>query len=194
MSVEYALWIDLETLGLNATDPIVEVGAILVENVLPFKEVARYHAVVKPASPYWKDETGDYVTTMHQKTGLWDEIDSGKAIEDVEFDLIQLVDQWAGVEQVYLAGSGVSHFDHSVLKTQMSELAGRFRYATFDVGVLRRMFEAVGRKDITTASYGATFTAGKQAHRALDDIEDHLNEWRTYAPLLALIPSLAPED
>ncbi len=189
MTVPYALWLDLETAGLEP--PILEVGAAMVENRFPFPDVEHYSAVVRPDVPGWREKMVPFVVEMHTKTGLLDAVPQGRPLVEVEDELLAMLDRYVDpTAQVVLAGSGVSHFDHEIIKSEMPRLAKRLRYATLDVGVIRRAFEFVGRKAVTEV-YGQTFTSPApeaQQHRALADVLDHLNEWRHYARMLARVP------
>lgn len=193
--VGYNLWVDLETTGLESTSSILEVGVLLTRNEPPYEVVDSYTAVVRPEKADWRSEMNGYVTTMHTNTGLLADLDGDETatLAEVE-DVILLMLDAVGVtpsNPAYLAGSGVSHFDQRVIAAQMPKVNKRLRYATLDVGVLRRMLESAGRTDLTDATYGATFTSTElsaQPHRAFADIHDHLNEFRTYVEALQAVP------
>lgn len=176
-------WCDLETTGLSPEDDdIVEIAMIVTGD--DGTEKARYEAVVRPEGE-WRSRMGSYVTDMHTKSGLIEEIDSGKSLATVDAEVAGLLGSIGKHGEFYLAGSGVSHFDHRFIVAKMPLTAEFFRYATFDVGVLRRMLTAAGRDDLVRN--GTTYKGDAfhdKPHRSMADIEDHLAEWREYAPML----------
>lgn len=62
------------------------------------------------------------------------------------------------------------------LPTHFPRFAGGLTYFTLDTGVLRRSLRLAG-VDVPDN--------GSRTHRALDDVHDHLTEWRTMAALIA---------
>lgn len=82
-----------------------------------------------------------------------------------------------GAERVmrWLASEGL-YCQARWLPTHFPRFAGGLTYFTLDTGVLRRSLRLAG-VDVPDN--------GSRTHRALDDVRDHLTEWRTMAALIA---------
>jgi oligoribonuclease len=190
---EKLLWVDLETTGLDEqADWILEVGAVVTEAVPPFDEVATFSALVKPATPHWKDRMGARVVEMHARSGLLADVEAKAtaSIAEVDRALVEVLKGTGAKKHDFmLAGSGVAHFDSRFIARQMPETAAWIRYPVLDVGVLRRALIFAGRGDLTAA--GTTYAGDAFAdkpHRGLADVMDHLAEFRRYAHLFTLLP------
>jgi len=189
---KYFAWIDLETTGLSpANDPILEVGLIVTGIEPPFEEILSYGRVAQPLDE-WHSKMGGYVFGMHSKNGLIREVEATTTtLKDVESEIIDTFDALGKPEQFVLAGSGVGHFDSKFIELQMPELHSWLHYTFMDVGMLRRAFKYTGRSDLD--AFGSTFTApSEKPHRGLDDVRDHLTEFRAYSDLYQTIPEVGP--
>jgi len=189
---KYFAWIDLETTGIDdRLDPILEIGLIITRTTPPFKTVVAYEAVVAPEGN-WRDRMDDFVLDMHTGNNLLNDIEShGRLLADVEQEVISLLKEHGRPHNYMLAGSGVSHFDRRFIASQMPGLEKWLQYPNMDVGILRRALKFSGRRDLD--AFGQTFAISTdKPHRGLDDVADHLNEWRVYAEIFAAIPQ--PEN
>ena len=175
------LWVDLETTGSNVDkDEIIEFGAILTNADLD--EVARFTSVVKPGPlALGRMMQNDFVCQMHMENGLLNDVlaaGDDKRPDKVTNTVLNWLSASPGpgpigsVPMMILGGSGVGHFDKRFIDKYMPMLAKKLRYYVLDVGVIRRAHRMwVGDPvDFTTA----------KTHRALDDIECHLQEARHY--------------
>lgn len=197
---KYLLWCDLETTGTDSKlDPILEVAWIITRRESPFSELSHGSLVVNPdlnvGPPFdgfmtegWDSRLGDFVRNMHTENGLLDDIAAGRgvSIDDAQEAIISQLSVHGREKDFLLAGSGVSHFDHRMIDAQMPRVAKWLQYPNHDVGNIRRALEMVdGGEEFAAQAYGANIAAtGGTQHRALDDIRDHLNEWRVYAAFL----------
>jgi oligoribonuclease len=191
---KFLAWVDLETTGLDPeADPILEIGLIVTPARAPFDELAAYQGVIDPAdnfSPVWHGRMNDVVRNMHTRNGLLADIyNGGFSMARVQAESIALLSQFGKPHDFMLAGSGVGHFDKRFIDAQMSRFASWLQYPVLDVGVLRRALVFAGRKDLD--SFGTTFKNGPggKPHRGIDDVRDHLAEWRLYADLFTTIPT-----
>lgn len=177
----YTVVIDLETAGTDEkTDPILEVGAILVETAT-LKYLSSYSSIVRPlGSPsFVRSQADPVVQKMHDENGLWEELRVGLHVpttSQVDMEVSNWLFHQAGGRHVILSGSGVAHFDRRFINAQMPGLSDRLTYWSLDVGVMRRMFQLVGLE--------TTPPTGEKTHRALDDAIWHLRELRWYAKQL----------
>lgn len=180
----HLLWLDLETTGARTEDSIVEIACVLTDTDL--HELDSFTSLVRPAEDNWRAMFAiEPVVAMHKANGLIDEIESGlrhnvlRSPVAVEATILEWLDnRGADSRRTFLAGSGVSHFDHRLLLHHMPKLASHCRYATLDVGVIRRAYELLLGAVVTTVNDNKT-------HRALDDVYCHLDEARIYRDLWA---------
>jgi oligoribonuclease (3'-5' exoribonuclease) len=185
---KYLTWIDLETSGLGEySHPILEVGMILTKADAPFEELETYEAVVLPDEAKfstWRSQMNTTVTRMHTKNGLLSDLGTSvaKPIEQVQSEMVAVIAPYGRQHTFMLAGSGVGHFDRKFIDAQLPEFSKWLQYPCLDVGVWRRGIEFAGRPDLVT--FGETFTSQGKPHRGLADVQDHLNEWRSYAALI----------
>ena len=189
MAATNLAWIDLETTGLDAhLDPILEIGLIITRARPPFETVATYEAVIAPDEDEWYTRMNSFVREMHTGNNLLNDIEShGRALSDVEEEVVSLFKEYGRPHNYMLAGSGVSHFDHRFINAQMPILAKWLQYPSLDVGVIRRALGFSGRSDLD--AFGQTFaTVNDKPHRGLDDVADHLNEFRAYSKMFEGIP------
>lgn len=190
---KYLLWIDLETTGVDHNeDPIIEVGMIVTEASPPFADLFEGSWVINPALAglsSWRGRMGDYVKQMHATNGLLDDVenpDIAVALSVAEEQIINALDSIGRPHNFMLAGSGVGHFDRRFIETQMPFLAKWLQYPNLDIGVIRRALSFAKRDDLT--EFGTTFEGEDKPHRGLDDVRDHLAEFRLYAQIFASIP------
>lgn len=165
------LWVDLEMTGLDYTkDVILEVAAEITD--FNFRTLANYEGRVKhkkevvvermQKNVWWKDypeNRDEFVKKLNE----------GKALGDVEQDLIRLVEQQFGREPAILAGNSI-HNDRNFIKQWWPTLDLRLHYRMFDVSTLKIYMQ--GR-------YGVEFEK-KEVHRAFDDIQASIAEWQYY--------------
>jgi len=183
--VRHLLWCDLETSSLPKKNDysgvhILEVGVILTD--MSLNKLGGYSEVIKMT-----DEAADSlrktpgVLEMHKSSGLLkDCVNATMTVPDVESEILALLDDNnVEVQAVALAGSGVTAFDHPVIKEHMPLLAEALTYFSYDIGSFRRMFKLVsGGTPIVNPSnhsYGPT-----KKHRAMEDIKAHLEEAEEY--------------
>lgn len=187
--MKHLLWVDLETTGLSPrADDIVEWAHILTTAEPPYEVLDSFESVVRPDDG-WATRMVPRVVQMHSRSGLLGEIPNGISIETLDAAVVARIGQHGRVGEFTLAGSGVSHFDHEFIKVHMPGVAAFLRYATLDVGVIRRALGFAGREDLEAA--GTTYEGDShddKPHRSMADITDHLAEWREYARLLHDLP------
>ena len=167
------LWVDLEMTGLSPEkDRIMEVAAIATDYHL--KEVARFQATVKVdpetikermVGEFWEKNPESYQALVEQNA-------DGEPVVAVEKKLLEFLDQHFGKE-IYLAGNSI-HQDQKFLEREMPEVTQRLHYRMLDVSAWKIYFEKVRHKKFTK----------REAHRALDDIEGSIEEFKYYLGFL----------
>lgn len=152
-------WIDLETSGLDRERcHILEVGIVITDRKLV--ELARQSWLVKPVGVFYA-EIG--AMAMHDRAGLLAECEaSGLMHGDVEDHACAFLIDWQANGSP-MCGAGVG-FDRAFLSRNMPRLAEHFHYRNFDVSTFR----------VAAAIAGVDAPAKREAHRALDDLEDAL--------------------
>ena len=167
------LWIDLEMTGLDPEkDRILEVAAIATD--MNLNPIADYQAVIKVPNTLIKERMVGPFWEQNAKTrdALISQNSEGQPIKKVEQDLIQFVNQHFG-KDIYLAGNSI-HQDRKFIDREMPELSSKLHYRMLDVSAWKIYFEnAKGRK----------FTK-PETHRALDDINGSIEEFKWYLTFL----------
>lgn len=167
------LWIDLEMTGLNPKeDKICEVAAIATD--MDLNEIATYEAVVKVNDKIMKERMvgGFWEKNNKSRDALFEQNKNGKDVKEVEKDLLSFLDKNFN-QTVYLAGNSI-HQDRKFIAKEMPELDKRLHYRMLDVSAWKIYFEnALGKKFIKPDN-----------HRALDDINGSIEEFKWYLTFL----------
>ena len=167
------LWIDLEMTGLDPKkDKILEVAAVATD--MKLYQIATYEAVVKVdakiikermVGPFWEKNSKSRDALIKQNL-------SGQPIQIVEKELINFVEQNFG-KVVYLAGNSI-HQDRKFIENEMPELNKLLHYRMLDVSAWKIYFEnALNKKFVKPEN-----------HRALDDINGSIEEFKWYLTFL----------
>lgn len=194
---ELQLHLDFETTDQHPMfGRIVEVGAILTDANLV--ELGRFESLVDPGE--WgrsRMTPGGVVARMHAASGLLDELaaqaqrpEGVPSLRTVEDALLALLDAHPA-SSVVLAGSGVGAFDLQFIRFQMPRLAERLQHFPADVGQLRRAWRRAANRDLVDVNT-------RKPHRAIVDIELHLEEARAFARALeaaaAFVHTATPQE
>jgi len=168
------VWIDLEMTGLDAEhDVIVEIACIVTDSNLVALDDGIQLVVHQDEATLARMD--DFVRTMHTKSGLLDEIatapsDTAKA----EKDVLAYVQQHVSLPRAApMCGNSIG-MDRRFLAKYMPELDNYVHYRSVDVSsfkeLARRWYPAIYRKRPGKA----------EAHRALGDIQESIEELRYY--------------
>jgi oligoribonuclease len=173
-SIENLVWIDCEMTGLDVEkDSLVEIAVLITDSDLNVLDEQGLGVVIKPRKDSF-DQMGDYVTQMHQESGLFELLDSGLDIEQAEDQILAYVKSFAPEARTApLAGNSIGT-DRMFLNRYMPKLDAHLHYRNVDVSSI---------KELTRRWYPKVyFQLPKKSggHRALADIRESIAELRYY--------------
>lgn len=179
------LWCDLETTSIDKQNcSVLEVAAIITDFDLQI--IAGYSEVIQLTREGLLDlkrPGNDVALQMHVDNGLLREArDSRFTLAQAETQVVNMLQQETAFEpgEFVLAGSGVAQFDYQVIERAMPSLASWLTYYQLDTGNLRRGAKILsGGRDLVNPVI-ESFKDGAKRHRALPDVQAHLEEGRRY--------------
>ena len=175
------VWIDCEMTGLDiVADALIEVAALVTDfdlNVLG----DGIDIVIKPPAEALV-QMDPYVRTMHERSGLLDELDAGLTLADAEVQVLAYIRQHcADGSRPPLAGNTVAT-DRSFLNRDMGTLEAFLHYRIVDVSSIKEL----SRRWFPRAYFHAPAKRGN--HRALADIQESIEELRYYREAVFVAP------
>ena len=160
-------WVDMEMTGLDVTKEVpIEIAVVITD--LDLNTLDSYHCVIRQEQKYL-DSMDDWNKSHHKESGLTDAIAQGKDPATVEKDLIALVDKHYKNERPVIAGNSIAQ-DRLFINRYFKSLAAKLHY---------RMLDVTSWKIMMNAKFGVAYTK-KNAHRAVDDIKESIEEMRLY--------------
>jgi oligoribonuclease len=165
-------WIDLEMTGLDINKEVIIECAALVTDY-EFNVLDTYESVVNQPKPYL-DRMDDWNREHHTSSGLIAKIPFGKTPDQVEEDLMNLLAKhWPKVEKKedkpILAGNSIGQ-DRLFLDKFFHRFTEKLHY---------RMLDVSSWKIIFNHKFGLKYQK-KNSHRALDDIQESIEELKFY--------------
>ena len=180
------VWIDCEMTGLDlGADALIEVAALVTDfdlNVLG----EGVDVIIKPSQESL-DQMVEFVRSMHEKSGLLEELDSGTTLEDAEQQVLAYIhEHCAEGSRPPLAGNTVAT-DRAFLARDMQDLEAFLHYRIVDVSSIKEL----SRRWYPRAYFAAPAKAGN--HRALADIQESIEELRYYREAV-FVPQPGPDS
>ena len=180
------VWIDCEMTGLDlGADALIEVAALVTDfelNVLG----DGIDVIIKPSQESL-DQMVDFVRSMHEKSGLLDELDGGTTLADAEEQVLAYIHEHCpDGSRPPLAGNTVAT-DRAFLARDMQALESFLHYRIVDVSSIKEL----SRRWYPRAYFAAPTKRGN--HRALADIQESIEELRYYREAV-FVPQPGPDS
>ena len=180
------VWIDCEMTGLDlGADALIEVAALITDfdlNVLG----EGVDIVIKPPAEAI-DQMNDFVSEMHERSGLLRELDSGVSLEEAEQRVLAYIKEHCpDGSRPPLAGNTVAT-DRAFLARDMPTLEAFLHYRIVDVSSIKEL----SRRWFPRAYFQAPAKVGN--HRALADIQESIEELRYYREAV-FVPQPGPDS
>jgi len=172
-STDRLVWIDCEMTGLNLDiDELVEIAVIVTDSELtPIHE--GFELVIKPNDSALEN-MGEFVTQMHTKSGLINEIADGVSVGEAELKVLEYLQGLIPEGQrPPLAGNSIGT-DRSFLTRYMPRLDDYLHYRNVDVSSIKEL----ARRWYPRAYFNSPAKTGD--HRALADIRESIRELAYY--------------
>jgi oligoribonuclease len=183
---ERLVWIDCEMTGLDfVSDALIEIACVVTDfDLNPLGD--GIDLVIKPPAGA-VDQMVDFVRTMHEKSGLLAELDSGLTLEEAESQVLSYVRKHcAEGSRPPLAGNTVAT-DRAFIARDMKALDAFLHYRIVDVSSIKEL----SRRWYPRVYFAAPPKRGN--HRALADIQESIEELRYYRAAI-FVPPPGPES
>lgn len=168
------VWMDLEMTGLDPRRHcIVEIATIITDNDLEI--VAEGPDLVVHATDEQLAEMDDFVTNMHSKSGLLEQITASEiSLEDAGAQTLEFIKEHVPTAgAVPLCGNSIGT-DRRFLDAYLPDIENHLHYRSIDVSTIK---ELARRWDPKIAK---GIPQKETTHRALDDIRESIIELRHY--------------
>ena len=167
------VWVDLEMTGLNIdTDHIIEMACIITDKNLNVLAIGP-EIVIHQSESVMKD-MDVWCTEQHGKSGLTKQvIESDISLQQAESIMLAFVEKNTRKGHCPLAGNSV-HADKKFLDKHMPSFINHLHYRIVDVSSI---------KELCRRWYPCEYARSpskKGNHRALDDIQESINELKFY--------------
>lgn len=181
------VWVDLEMTGLDPDrHVIVEVAALITDANLQI--IGEGVDLVVHATEEELAEMDDFVTDMHEKSGLTEQVrTSTVSMEEAEDAVLALIAEHCSPEHpAPLAGNSIAT-DRAFLRAQMPRLDAALHYRMVDVSSIKEL----ARRWFPKAYFNQPEKG--LAHRALADIVESIRELDYYRRSV-FVPAPGPES
>jgi oligoribonuclease len=180
------VWIDCEMTGLDyALDALIEIACVVTDfDLNPLGEGV--DLVIKPPAEA-VEQMVEFVRTMHQRSGLLEELDSGITLAMAESQVLDYIKEHCSEgSRPPLAGNTVAT-DRAFISRDMRTLDAFLHYRIVDVSSIKEL----SRRWYPRVYFASPAKRGN--HRALADILESIEELRYYRAAI-FVPSPGPES
>ena len=169
------VWIDLEMTGLHPeTDEIIETACIITDTDLNL--LAEGPNLILNQRPGVFARMDAWNQNQHTKSGLWEKVLASKlSVQDAEEELLTFIKKHTR-NRPYIAGNSIWQ-DRRFIRRYMPRLDAYLHYRMIDVSAIKICID-YWKPKVTHQK--------KEAHRALDDIKESIEELRLYKDLIFL--------
>jgi oligoribonuclease len=169
---QYLVWMDLEMTGLEPeTDRILEIATLVTDSQLNL--IAEGPVLYISQSDALIDGMDEWNTTHHTQSGLIDLVRSqGVAEREAELATLDFLKNHVAEGTSPLCGNSIGQ-DRRFLVKYMPELEAHLHYRNVDVSTIKELARR-WRPDV------ADSIVKKGSHRALDDINESIEELKHY--------------
>ena len=183
---DYLVWVDCEMTGLDLErDELVEVAALVTDGELNVLGDG-IDVIIKPSASAL-DQMGDFVRTMHERSGLLAELDSGLTLAEAEERVLDHIRTFVPEpRRVPLAGNSIGT-DRAFLAVGMPTLEAYVHYRNVDVSSVKELV----RRWFPRTYYASPAKTGN--HRALADVQESIEELRYYREAV-FVPLPGPDS
>ena len=167
------VWIDCEMTGLDLTvDELVEIAVVITDfDLNPID--SGFQVVIRPGDAAL-EHMNDFVTKMHETSGLIEEIPQGVTLEEAQAQTLAYIKRFVPLERkAPLAGNTIGT-DRMFLAKYMPQVDQWLHYRNVDVSSIKEL----SRRWYPRAFFQAPVKDG--GHRALADILESIRELRYY--------------
>jgi len=167
------VWIDCEMTGLDLSiDELVEIAVVITDFELRPIDPG-FQIVIRPSEAALSN-MNDFVTKMHETSGLIDEIPEGVSLDDAQAQTLAYIKRFVPLERkAPLAGNTIGT-DRMFLAKYMPDVDQWLHYRNVDVSSIKEL----SRRWYPRVFFQAPSKDG--GHRALADILESIRELRYY--------------
>ncbi|MDQ0645674.1 oligoribonuclease [Microbacterium murale] len=167
------VWIDCEMTGLDlSVDELVEIAVVITDFELRPLDPG-FQVVIKPNDSALAN-MNDFVTKMHETSGLINEIPDGVSLAEAEAQTLEYIKRFVPLERkAPLAGNTIGT-DRMFLAKYMPQIDQWLHYRNVDVSSVKEL----SRRWYPRVFFQAPAKDG--GHRALADILESIREMRYY--------------
>ncbi|ODT23419.1 oligoribonuclease [Microbacterium sp. SCN 69-37] len=179
------VWIDCEMTGLDLdVDELVEIAIVVTDFELNVLDPG-FQVVIKPDASALAN-MNDFVTRMHETSGLLAEIPDGISLAEAEFEALAYIQRFAPEGKAPLAGNTIGT-DRMFLAKYMPRVDRWLHYRSVDVSSIKEL----SRRWYPRAYFNAPAKDG--GHRALADILESIRELAYYRQAV-FVPEPGPSS
>lgn len=162
-------FLDLETTGLDEnTCFILEMGVKVTD--VDYRVIDEFNIVVHQSRSRLRSMNA-WCRKQHLKSGLIRESqESLVSLTEAQHALLKWMDKHYFMSNVILYGNSI-HFDRKFIKKYLPLIEKRLSYRMVDITSFKIVFET---------KFGVEVEKRDSEHRVLDDIDDSINELKTY--------------
>ena len=179
------VWIDCEMTGLDLeVDELIEIAIVITDFELNVLDPG-FQIVIKPDDSALA-HMNDFVTKMHESSGLLDEIPGGVSLAEAEFEALEYIQRFVPEGKAPLAGNTIGT-DRMFLARFMPRVDRWLHYRNVDVSSIKEL----SRRWYPRAYFNAPAKDG--GHRALADIRESIRELAYYREAV-FVPAPGPSS